>query len=143
MLVCKICYVASVMMTKLNDMIDLHQDIYLYTVYISQTGKFSLHCKSFVFITPKWISNAIYILVLLNSQIQKLKKKLKYQSIESDYTIFSCKFLNTHLTLITCCCSNIDIFFKDLHTLHAPENGHTCHTQFENSDFFWSLCSLV
>lgn len=71
------------------------------------------------------------------------RKKLKYQSVESYYTIFSCKFLNTHLTLITCCCSNIDIFFKDLHTLHAPENGHTCHTQFENSDFFWSLCSLV
>lgn len=58
------------------------------------------------------------------------RKKLKYQSVESDYTIFSCKFLNTHLTLITCCCSNIDIFFKDLcmpqrTVIHATHNLRT------------------
>lgn len=133
MLVCRKWNVASVMMTKLNDMIDLHQDIYLYTVYISQSGTFSLHWKSLVFITPKWISNAIDILVLLNSQIQKLEKKLKYQSVESDYTIFSCKFLNTHLTLIICCCSNIEIYFLQRSSYFAcpRERSYMPHTIWE------------
>lgn len=61
------------------------------------------------------------------------RKKLKYQSVESDYTIFSCKFLNTHLTLIICCCSNIEIYFLQRSSYFAcpRERSYMPHTIWE------------
>lgn len=77
--------VASVIMTKLKVMIDLHQDIYLYTVYISQTGTFSLHWKSRLRDSEVDIKRHMHPcpFELINSEI---KNKMKFQSVKSDST---------------------------------------------------------